>query len=50
MLVGAVLPGVVADNGPLAMIISLAICIVTAVGIAVPFHRWQQRGAAGLPA
>ena len=50
MLVGAVLPGVVADNGPLGMIISLAICIVTAVGIAVPCHRWQQRGAAGLPA
>ena len=36
MLVGAVLPGVVADNGPRGMIIRLAICIVTAVGIAVP--------------
>lgn len=50
MLVGALLPGVVAANGPLAMIISLAISIVTAVGIAVPFHRWQQRDVAGLPA
>jgi uncharacterized YccA/Bax inhibitor family protein len=49
-LVGAVMPGVVADNGPLAMIISLAVCIVTAVGLAVPFHRWQQRENAGVPA
>lgn len=50
MLVQAVMPGVVASNGLLGMIISLAVCIVTAVGIAVPFHRWQQRDARGVAA